>query len=78
LTALLGPGDSYFVFRSISLPVECKSKNPSKRFDCDNPEQNDTCTHPYFSAPIAKGGNGMKGGDGLKGGKAIVDFWGHV
>ena len=38
-------GDSYFVLRSVSLPVECASKNPMAHFDCDNPEQNDTATN---------------------------------
>jgi len=38
-------GDSYFVLRSFSLPVECASKNPMAKFDCDNPEQNDTDTN---------------------------------
>lgn len=34
-------GDAYFVLRGLSLPVECSSKHPFK-FDCDNPEQNNT------------------------------------
>jgi hypothetical protein len=38
-------GDLYFVLRSVSLPVECLSKNPFAKFDCDNPEQNDTATN---------------------------------
>jgi hypothetical protein len=38
-------GDLYFVLRSVSLPVECRSKNPLAKFDCDNPEQNDTATN---------------------------------
>ena len=38
-------GDAYFVLRSVSLPVECLSKNPLAHFDCDNPEQNDTATN---------------------------------
>jgi hypothetical protein len=38
-------GDLYFVLRSVSLPVECLSKNPLAKFDCDNPEQNETATN---------------------------------
>ena len=38
-------GDLYFVLRSVALPVECSSKNPLAKFDCDNPEQNETATN---------------------------------
>eukprot|EP01049_Picozoa_sp_SAG25_P001325 SAG25_NODE_57_length_18482_cov_39.198063_8_plen_310_part_00 len=33
-------GDSYFVLRSLILPVECASKGP--KYDCQNPEANST------------------------------------
>jgi hypothetical protein len=33
------------VLRSVSLPVECASSSPLARFDCANPEQNNTATN---------------------------------
>lgn len=38
-------GDAFFVLRSFLLPVECASHNPLAKFDCDNPEQNNTKTN---------------------------------
>ena len=38
-------GDLYFVLRSVSLPIECASSSPLARFDCANPEQNNTATN---------------------------------
>jgi hypothetical protein len=38
-------GDTYFVLRGVSLPVECASTSPLARNDCNNPEQNATNTN---------------------------------
>lgn len=38
-------GDAFFVLRSFLLPVECNSTDPAAKFDCDNPEQNNTNTN---------------------------------